>query len=339
MMITSKRLVYKTLDFENPCRVPRQLWKLPWAEIHYRDELNRIMQLFPDDIIRPKGFERTAKQVDQEERYRVGEFCDHWGCKFTNIEPGIHGEVKEPLIKEAGWQDWDANCIPHEMKDIDKAEINRFCRSTDRFVISGANPHPFERLQFLRGSEQLLVDLALKPAGMFDTLRTIHSYYCELLNEWGQTEVDALMIVDDWGSQTNLLISPSTWVEIFKPLYKDYINIAHQHGKKIFMHSDGNILAIFPHLIDLGLDAINSQIFCMGLDKLKEFRGSISFWGEVDRQYLLPYATSAEVEAAVIAIKDNLWANGGCIAQCEFGPGANPENVTKVFETWEKLSV
>jgi len=45
-----------------------------------------------------------------------------------------------------------------------------------------------------------------------------------------------------------------------------------------------------------------------------------------------------DIESAVKSVKEALWSNGGCIAQCEFGPGAKPENVSMVFETWDKLS-
>ena len=103
------------------------------------------------------------------------------------------------------------------------------------------------------------------------------------------------------------------------------------------MHSDGNTLQIIPHLIEIGLDAINAQIFCIGIDKLAQFKGKITFWGEIDRQHLLPYATQSEIEDAVKKVFNTLWDNGGCIAQCEFGPGAMPENVYKVFETWSKM--
>ena len=93
-----------------------------------------------------------------------------------------------------------------------------------------------------------------------------------------------------------------------------------------------------PDLIELGLDAMNSQIFCMGVDKLAPFKGKLTFWGEIDRQHLLPYGTPDDIEKAVTAVHDTLWNNGGCIAQCEFGPGGKPENVRKVFETWDKLT-
>jgi len=96
---------------------------------------------------------------------------------------------------------------------------------------------------------------------------------------------------------------------------------------------------IMPALIELGIDAINSQIFCMGLDTLEQFKGKITFWGEIDRQHILHEGTVKEVKDAVIQVKEHLYKDGGVIAQCEFGAGSNPENVEAVFEQWDKLSI
>ncbi len=87
--------------------------------------------------------------------------------------------------------------------------------------------------------------------------------------------------------------------------------------------------------MEIGVDALNSQLFCMGIDNLTPFAGRITFWGEMDRQRLLAFADAQEVEDAVRLVHSRLWRNGGCIAQCEFGAGARPENVRRVFETWD----
>ena len=94
---------------------------------------------------------------------------------------------------------------------------------------------------------------------MMDFMEKMHDFYCRLLTRWAQTEVNCLNFMDDWGSQQSPLISPAIWEQLFMPMYRDYIDIAHKHGKKIFMHSDGNILSILPKLIDLGLDAVNTR--------------------------------------------------------------------------------
>jgi uroporphyrinogen-III decarboxylase len=262
---------------------------------------------------------------------------DEWGSTFHNIQPGVIGEVKDPLI-----EDWATDVarvhLPREWLTIDRDAINRDCAATDRFTMAGACPRPFEQLQFLRGTEDLYMDLMDPQPEMLAFLAAMHAFYCSLLEAWAATDVDGLMWMDDWGSQNSLLISPRAWRRFFKPLYRDYIQIAHSAGKRAFMHSDGHTLAIYPDMVELGLDAFNTQLFCMGIENLKPFAGKITFWGEVDRQNLLPYATTDEIRAAVSEVHANLWASGGCIAQCEFGAGAKPENVRHVFETWDALT-
>jgi hypothetical protein len=104
------------------------------------------------------------------------------------------------------------------------------------------------------------------------------------------------------------------------------------------MHSDGNILDIMEDLIAIGIHAINSQVACMGVEELgRRFKGRMTFWGEIDRQDLLAFGTMDQIAAAVLEVRGHLYANGGVIAQCEFGPGAVPENVLHVFRTWRDL--
>lgn len=338
--MTNRTLVHKTLEFENKTgRVPRQLWCLPWAESRYPGELASIRADYPADIVSAPA-ELSQPTIAKGDPYALGTSTDEWGCVFHNLQAGIIGEVKEPIITDEDWEDLSQVYIPEEVLSFDIAQVNAFCRSTDNFVTSGgALPRPFERLQFLRGTASLYMDLVTQPSGMMTFIGKMHAHNCELLEKWASTEVDALSFMDDWGSQNNLLISPELWKDIFMPMYKDYIDIAHRKGKKAFMHSDGNILSIYPLLIDLGLDAINSQLFCMGVDNLSAYKGKITFWGEIDRQHLLPNGTKTEIDQTVRHIHDTLWEKGGCIAQCEFGPGAKPENVRQVYESWSKLDI
>lgn len=204
------------------------------------------------------------------------------------------------------------------------------------FVLSALSPRPFERLQFLRGTEDFYADLIYRPKGMLRFMGRLHDFYCEMLEQWAKTDVDAIKFMDDWGAQNSMLIDAKTWRSLFKPMYQDYTAIARKYHKKIFMHSDGYILPILPDLIEIGVDALNCQVFCMGPEKLKAFAGQITFWGEIDRQHLLPHGSLEEIRNAVERVREAFWKNGGAIAQCEFGPGAKPENVEEVFRTWER---
>lgn len=339
--MTSRELVYDTLEYRNPPRAPRNLWTLPWAQSHYPEELARIRRDFPSDFTGAPGFQPRTSPTEGDP-YRIGRYVDPWGCIFQNKQDGVIGEVKEAIVppSDEEWEDRSRIRIPREQLEVDAARVNRFCAEEragkDRFIFGGTCPRPFEQLQFIRGTEQLFMDLMFLPKGFTDFLKEMHDFYCESLEIWAKTDVDSLNFMDDWGTQQSLLINPDLWVELFKPLYKDYIDIAHGAGKKIFMHSDGHTLAILPHLVELGLDAFNTQIFCMGVDKLAPFAGKICFDGEIDRQHLLPFGTEEEVRSAVRDVKATLWKKGGCVAQCEFGAGAKPENVRAVFDEWDR---
>ena len=260
--MTSKERVLATLEFRNTAdRVPRQLWSLPWAQDCYPDMMRRLEEEFEWDFSGPEAVLKERPKT-KGDAYTPGEYVDEWGCVFTNIHKGVIGEVKQPIVVEEDWSDAGNVHIPEELLSFDIDQVNRSCQARqDKFLMSGCCPRPFEQLQFIRGTADLYMDLMDPPQELLEFMKRMHDYYCRLMTKWAKTDVDALNMMDDWGSQNDLLISPALWEEFFMPMYRDYIQIAHSHGKKIFMHSDGNILRIIPGLIDLGLDAVNSSCF------------------------------------------------------------------------------
>jgi hypothetical protein len=330
MSVTSRELVHQTLNFNSPARVPRHLTDLP---IVSRAKLKAIVEEFPLDVAGVDGHQRE-KGPGHGGMYAAGGYTDDWGATFANLIEGIHGEVKDPLI-----QDWTRDVpkvhIPREWLTIDRDAINRDCADSTLFCNSSACPRPYEQLQFLRGTPELLMDLMDPPPAMRDFMRRMHAFYTECLAAWAKTDVDCLCFMDDWGSQTALFIPPRVWRDIFKPMYRDYVQIAHAANKKILMHSDGYTLEIIPDLIEIGVDAINCQIFCMGVERLAPFAGKITFWGELDRQHLLSVdGTLEQIDAAVRSVYRTLWRNGGCIAQGEFGDTTRPEQIRQMYRSW-----
>jgi hypothetical protein len=335
MSLTSRELVHRTLNLESPPRAPRDAWVLPIATLSHPREVAALYEEFPGDFAVVPGHERTPA-LTRGGMFEEGEYVDEWGCTFVNLQRGIIGEVKDPLVR-----DWTSDRsrvhLPREWLTLDRDAVNRDCAATERFCFGGPWIRPFEQMQFIRGSEDLYMDLADPEPAMLGFLSEVHAFYCEVIEAWCRTDIDAIRLMDDWGSQRSLLVSPVLWRELFKPLYRDYAQIARSHGKRVFMHSDGFILSILPELIEVGVEAINSQIFCMGLDAVAAHAGRITFWGEIDRQRLLPEGTPADIDRAVREVHRVLWRNGGCIAQCEFGPGARPENVREVYAAWARL--
>lgn len=341
MAQTSREIVKDCLTFTHPERIPRQLWSLPWAEQKFPETMQELNIRFPGDFNTADYFYPPASKT-KGDPYKKGYYTDEWGCIFYNLQNGIIGEVREPTIKDiADWNDCEP---PYEQIPKSKLErlkmydrIRRFCQNSDLFVMANINPRPWERYQFLRGSENALIDIMMPEQGAKKLLQKIHDFYLYEIELWVKSDVDAISFMDDWGAQNQLLIAPELWREMFKPLYKDYCDLAKAEGKFAFMHSDGYIQDIYLDLIEIGVDAINSQLFCMDFDYLERYaKGKITFWGEIDRQHILPDPDPQAGRNAVRQIARHLYdRQGGIIAQLEFGPGANPQTVLAAFEEWE----
>ena len=286
--MTSRERVKRTLTFRCPDRVPRDLWKLPIALNKYEKEIEAILERFPPDIGHPE-YTPPLKNYTKGDPYEIGTYTDEWGCIFRNAQRGIIGEVKEPIVQNLS--DIDKVRPPYELLDIlarNIEKINESCRKSDKFMLGGG-ANPFERMQWLRGTPNLYMDIIDQPLEFFKLKDIVHNYFTKLIEVWTKTEVDGIVFADDWGAQNSLLISPTLFRKFFKPLYKDYCNLIHNAGKFAFMHSDGHIFDIYEDLIEVGVDAVNSQLFCMNIKEIgKRVKGRITFWGEIDRQHILP---------------------------------------------------
>lgn len=337
--MTGRERVTRTLNFQYPDRVPRDLWHLPGVEKFRKRELDETIAVYPVDIVHPYSPYAPGKKTSGE-RYRKDQAAiDEWGCEWWVAEDGVAGEVKKPPLRSI--EDVHTLEAPYEiLEGADFASIDTFCSKSDQFVVAWTRVRPFERMQFLLGTETLFIELAQQNRHLYELREIVHAFFAAELQLWANTSVDGIMFMDDWGAQQSLLVSPELWRTFFKPLYKEYCTLIHGSNKYVFFHSDGYIEAIYDDLIDIGVDAVNSQLFCMPIEQLGvTYKGRITFWGEIDRQRLLPFGNQKEIALAVKRVKEALWSpSGGIIAQCEFGLKDPSENIRSVFETWERLT-
>jgi uroporphyrinogen decarboxylase len=337
----SRTRVIKALTFCAPDRAPRHLWTLPGVEMFRGPELSRMRALYPEDFANPgvvygRALQnpRSTAAHDVGDPYRKGRYTDEWGCVWEVFEEGVVGEIKNPLL--ADWGALEGLHPPREILAIDWNAVEAARASTDRFMLAGTSIRPFERMQFLRGTENLYMDMAWGDARFLKLRSLVHEFFLEELSLWVERDVDGISFMDDWGTQRALLVSPAMWREYYKPLYAEYAALIRGKGKYVFFHSDGNIESIIGDLVEVGVHAMNSQLFCMDIEGLgRRFRGKLAFWGEIDRQKTLPFGTPAQVRAAVMRVRAALDdGRGGLVAQCEWGNKDPFENVAAVFEAW-----
>jgi len=336
MQVTSKERVFRTLDFDSPDRIPVDIWTLPIVDKVFGSALTDMVQERDIDIFKIPLFD----PVMDEHAYEIGRHTDMWGTEWLKLQEGIIGEPKKcPLA------DLDAAQIKQYKSPVSILKEHRLeiigsaapfvKENSNKFLISGWCGI-FERMQFLRGVENLYCDIALETDEFFAVRDIAMEYAIESSKIYSIVEgADGCIVGDDWGSQLSLLISPEAWRKLFKPCYQQLIDIIKSNGKRVFIHSDGYILDIYEDWIEMGADAINSQIWCMGVENVAAAtRSRITLWGELSRQEIMPHGTPDDVQRAIDTMKKHLWNNGGLIGQFEVNKDVPLENIKVGLFGW-----
>lgn len=329
--MNSRELVYATLDFQCPPRVPRDLWALPASFIGREAPLKALLDLHPLDIAAAEN--QTAFAVTGT--FDVGRYTDPWGSEWRVLQQGMLGEVTRGALND--YARISEYTFPIAAADHGwESTAASIAAQREKFILSGWN-NPWERMQFLRGTENLFADLSDPDIEEIYLLRDgVFAFYRAMVERWVTFDIDAVVFGDDWGSQRGLLISPAKWREFFRPKYQELFDIVLDAGKRIFFHSDGDIRAILPDLLAMGVNALNSQVWCMGLQSLASYAGKITFWGELDRQQTLTTGTPSDVCQAATQMVKALHRNGGLIGQCAIDQLTPLENIEAGLTAWNQ---
>jgi uroporphyrinogen decarboxylase len=329
--MTSRELVIHTLNHEATPRAPRDLWISPGMESTHADALAECGIRFPNDIVPPELAAPHGKR-SQGKPHKLGASTDAWGCGWQTAAKGTDPVLSFSPLAESKVADYHP---PLELLEAGRfAKVNKSCEGTNRFVLAASETRPFDRLRFLRG-DRALMDLARDTKESRALLAMLHEFSCKELELWANTEVDGVCFGDDLGGDDSLLIAPEMWREIFKPLYRDYCKILHAKDKFVFFRSQGNIADIFGDLVKIGVDAIQSQLHKMDVEKLaKRFRGHVTFWGELDL-HALGAPNTSQVKEGTLKIRRALdYGRGGAIVQCRWTPDVSLQTLAAVFEQW-----
>jgi len=210
-------------------------------------------------------------------------------------------------------------------------------------VISGISGVVYEICWYMRGLENLFIDMIEQPAvleAIIDrTLEFWLGWFRLFLDEAGDV-VDVIMIGDDLAGQDGPLFAPRIYRSIIKPRQKRLVQYIKSRTKaKIWYHSCGSVIEYIPDLLDNGIDVLNPvQVSARGMDpgRLKAAYGDrLVFWGGgIDSQHVLPRATPDEVRKHVRRNVEALKPGGGYVFNNVHNIQADvpPENVLAMFD-------
>lgn len=333
-MTTSRERVIRSLCHQPIDRAPRDLCVAPAVLQQRPEDVAEIRHRFPPDIERPEG-EMPQGQRAAGRPGEVGAYTDAWGCHWRVDLPGAPGQSVEPPLAEKShiasyqppWELLDQGGMPR---------INAGCATTNRFVLAGAETRPLDRLRWLRGSEAIAADLAHGDAAMRRLVRMTHDFACREMELWAHSDVDGVGLGDDLGTAADARVLAEMWRSVFKPLYREYCAILHACDKFVFLHLDGDLSAIVPDLLEIGVDALHCDFGRTQVEQLAaDVRGQIVFWGELGAESMA--GPVGQLRDAVTRVRSALdFGRGGLIAQCYWRPGTPRKNVVALFDQWSQ---
>ena len=271
-------------------------------------------------------------------------YADEWGVAWqaqpyeTPFGVGYYTEmVSHPLANEkaiAGYTGPDPN------RPELYAEAERVIREfKDEYWIVGVTVTTiFETAWALRGYEQMLMDFVQDPDLAEHILNIPYQYHLTAAQKLVQMGVDMIWTGDDVGMQTGMLMSPKLWRKFLKSKMANLIASlkAINPQVKVAYHSDGNISAIIPDLIEIGLDVLNPiQPACMNPAELvQKYGDKLCFWGSMDEQYTLPFGKTEDVRDQVLTRLRTIGKNGGLI----LGPTHHVQLDTPMENFWAMVN-
>ena len=353
--MTPKERIKAVLNFREPDRIPviigvsnatgikmetyrnlKELLEIE-SEDRYLYDWPELGTALPDEAVLAhlncdvRGvWDRFPEEVYQRNRNRDAHanYIDDWGSGAREIAPGewfpaIHPLADATTIQELekypGWPDMDD---PYRVSHVKKAATAINNSSQYSVMATPWLLFPFERAFAMQGLDKFLFNMARYP-DFSKALLKKHLELCKtlmghFLDELGDS-VDIIKIGDDLGTQKSLLISPTMYRNIIKPVHAEFIAFIKERTKaKVFFHSDGDIFSLIEDFIEIGVDILNPIQTSAGkmsdLPLLKEkYGGRIVFCGGIDTQKILPFGTPKDVKKEVKRVSEILGEGGGYI--------------------------
>jgi uroporphyrinogen decarboxylase len=196
-------------------------------------------------------------------------------------------------------------------------EVSRWQRE-NLAVCSGYAMGVFEQAKAWLGDEATLTRPYDEPTKFRALLDRITVWKRAVYGAYVQAGVDIVWIGDDLGAQRNLIMSPQTYREFYRPCHERIVKHLRSIRPDLFIafHCCGHVTPLIPDLIEIGINVLEAvQAEAMDIASLKrEFGRDIAFWGAVGAQSVLARTTPRQVMEGVRRTLATMAPGGGYIA-------------------------
>jgi len=268
--------------------------------------------------------------------------CSEWGFVWEKMNDGTMGQPGAPVIP--GWDDFQHYPFPQLNREARLKNLPAFrTQVADHYQVASIGISGFNIYTFIRGFENSMIDFLLETEKAIDLLERIMDFEMQLVRIAAENQFDAVHFGDDWGTQERLIISPTTWRELFKPRYQRQFALAHELGLDVWFHSCGCITEILPDFHEIGVDVMNiSQPNVVNLDQVgNQLKGKQCFMVPISYQTVSISGTREEILAEGRRLYRHLGTPaGGFIGYVEeySSVGMSPENYQATIDAFSLLN-
>lgn len=324
--MTTRENILRALNRRSPDRVGFDFVLSPALEAEFRRRTGaddyREYYGFPVCLFEPSP---TGLQTDFTVFYDTlppGTTPLHWNPEWGVLgAPGPTAHFQEmlhPMAKFTSVEQIQTYPWPDFLADYrwaDAAARVAAIRARDRVCAAFMEMTIFEIAWYLRGLETFLMDLMTGEPLATALLDHLTELRVGMAQRYAAAGVDVLMLGDDVATQLNMMIRPAVWRAELKPRLARVIAAAKEVKPDllIFYHGDGNMDAIVPELVEIGVQILNPvQPECMNPATMKQKYGDqLAFWGCVGTQTTMPFGTPAEVKRTVRELIATVGEGGG----------------------------
>ncbi len=336
-----------TVRRTNPRWIPIRLVMSGASRKEGGAELEEVMArhplLFPDF---QQGQIDWASYVFNTNYTQEGTFTDNWGVVWQAEIDGLAGLVLQPPLED--WAALETWAPPDPLLLADTAPADWAARKQDAVdtlargqVVIGGVAHGFflMRLWYLRGFENLMVDLATDDPHLPTLIEMVIEHNLTIVRKWLEIGVDQMDFPEDLGTQDRSIISPRLFHKWVTPAYTRIVEPAKQAGVIVHQHSDGYIMELIDDLVEAGRDVINLQDLCNGIQNIKEhLKGRVCIDLDIDRQKIVPFGTRQDIRDLIEEEVRTLGSpQGGLMLICGIYPPTPPENVDALCNALEEF--
>ena len=241
-------------------------------------------------------------------------------------------------------------------KDLEETLTDKYCKMAKKFYRRINKKHKdkifvfvtndlagiFESVWQGMGIEHFSKQLHKNPSFIKEVYDVYADFNIALANTYMDVGMEVWIESGDLAYRSGPMMSPKKFNDLLLPAYKKLVDVIHERGQKIVLHTDGQITPLLDFTVSCGFDGLHALEPTAGVDLAlvkRKVGDKLCLLGNVDVSHVLTAnGTKEDVEAWVKSAIKTAGPGGGYICSAtNIHPGVEPQNLKWMVEAAHKF--